>query len=55
MSGVTPKRGQRLVVACPHRCRIVMDGRVLLIHSEMKCSMWTVVFSHAYLNYVRSI
>ena len=55
ISGVTPKRGQRLVVVCPRRCRIVIVGRVSLIHFMMKCAMWMVVISRDFFNYVRSI
>ena len=55
VSWVTPHFGQRLVVACPRRCRIVIVGRVFLMHFMMKCSMWAVVISRARLNNVRSI
>ena len=55
VSGSMTQSGHRLVVACPRCCRIVMVWKVLLIHSEMKCVMWTVVISCACLNDVRSI
>ena len=50
-----PQFCKSLVVACPCCCRIVMAGKVLLVHFVMKCAMWTVVVSRACLNYVRSI
>ena len=55
ISGVTPHHGQRLVVACPCRCNKVMVYRMLLMHSVMKCAMWTLVVSCDCLKNVRSI
>ena len=55
VSGANTQRGWRLVVACPHRCMIVMVAKVLLIHFVVKFAMWTVVASRARLNYLRSI
>ena len=55
ISGVTPQCGQMLVVACTCYWIIAMVVSVLLMHLLMKCSMWTVVVSHARLNNIRSI
>ena len=54
-SGVTPQLGQRLVVACPHLCSIIMVGRVFIMYLVMNCDMWTVVVSRAHLNYISSV
>ena len=43
VSRVTPQCGQRLVVACPCRCRIFMVGRVLLMHFVMTCDCWNPI------------
>ena len=53
--GVSSQRGNRLVVACPFCCRIIIVGRVLLMHFTMKCSMWAVVVSRDCLNNLGSI
>ena len=50
-----PQIRQRLVVAFPCRCWIIMLDRVLLIHFLMKCAMWTVFLSSARCNDVSLI
>ena len=51
--GVTTHFRQRLIVARPCHWKIIMVGRVLLVHFMMKCAMWTVVFYRAHLKNVR--
>ena len=55
VSRVNPQRGQRLVVACLHRCRIFMVGKVLLMYFVMMCSIWTVVVYRTCFNGIWSV
>ena len=55
VSVAKPYWGQRFVVVCPCCYRIIIVGKLLLVHFVMKCAIYTAVVSCDILNDVRSI